>query len=160
MRDDALRQGPHRPLLFGGQSPAPIHLGRSYIGYQTLKLLLTPWVYIMNSPSAGGTQPGRFCKHVGVARPKRLSNLYVVALGASTYLGELLWGGALTGFCTMACHTPSSCSTLTVYTQHHHRASLLPVPTNPCAPSFPWDPFTSLDGFLSTSPTPPPLRSP
>jgi hypothetical protein len=30
----------------------------------------------------------------------------------------------------------------------------------PCAIPSPWDRFTSLDGFLSTSPTPPPLRSP
>lgn len=34
-----------------------------------------------------------------------------------------------------------------------------PAVASPC-PLPPWDAVTSLDGFLSTSPTPPPLRSP
>lgn len=80
--------------------------------------------------------------------------------GAWTSLSGHAWGGALTSSCTVACHTPSASSTLTVYNQPHHRAPPLATPTHPCVLSFPWDPFTSLDGFLSTSPTPPPLRSP
>lgn len=170
----ALRAVPSEPVPPKRSEPSSswtgVPSGRSYTGHQTLNpqlcLFLIPWIYTVNSPAAEETQPGRFWKCVGVARSTINADLCQArretqsCRGAWTSLSGHAWGGALTSSCTVACHTPSASSTLTVYNQPHHSAPPLATPTHPCVLSFPWDPFTSLDGFLSTSPTPPPLRSP
>lgn len=144
--------------------------------------LFTPAVYIVSSPSVTWHVPeSSFLGSTGFTNvftqgrpgPRRKESLKYtegraeaapLRTGASSQgcnsmvTGEESSPKQLAPHARLLTTAPSPACVSSVYTGAH--CVVLSPPTPPPCPSFSWGAATSLDGFLSTSPTPPPLRSP